>query len=64
MFVSHDIRLNTAIKDINELKFNQSKILSENLTIPGFVGPSCDIPFSFFVFSLKLFLFRNKDIFI
>ena len=25
MVVSHDIRLNTAIKDINELKFNQSK---------------------------------------
>ena len=41
MVVSHDIRLNTAIKDINELKFNQSKILSENLTVPGFVGPSC-----------------------
>ena len=36
--VSHDIRFNTVIKDINELKFNQSKILSENLTIPVFVG--------------------------
>ena len=41
MMLSHDIRINTAIKDLNDIKYAHAKEVSENLTVPGFVGPSC-----------------------
>ena len=39
--VSHEVRLNSAIKDLNDFKYTQAKEFSENLTVPGFVGPTC-----------------------
>ena len=41
MVLSHDIKLNSAIKDLNDIKYTVAKEVSENLTVPGFVGPSC-----------------------
>ena len=41
MVLSHDIKLNTAMKDLNDIKYTVAKEVSENLTVPGFVGPSC-----------------------
>ena len=41
MILSHDIRINTAIKDINEIKFTYGREISENLSFPGFIGPLC-----------------------
>ena len=41
MILSHDIRINTAIKDINEIKFTFGREISENLSFPGFIGPLC-----------------------
>ena len=39
--VSHEVRLNSAIKDISDIKYTQAKEFSDNLTVPGFVGPAC-----------------------
>ena len=38
---THDLRLNGAIKDINNLKVKYDKIMSEHLSVAGFIGPSC-----------------------
>ena len=41
MITAHDIRINTTIKELNDLKFKYAKEISENLTVPGFVGQAC-----------------------
>ena len=41
MVISHDIKLNSAIKEINDIKYLHAKEVSENLTVPGFVGQAC-----------------------
>jgi len=41
MMISHEIRINNAIKDIQDIKFKYDREITENLTVPGFVGPSC-----------------------
>ena len=38
--LSHDIQLNEAIKDISNLRFKYDKIFIDNLTLPGFIGPT------------------------
>ena len=41
IMISHEIRINNNIKDIEEMKFRYDREINENLTVPGFVGPSC-----------------------
>jgi HAMP domain-containing protein len=41
MMISHEIRINNNIKDIQDIKFKYDRQITENLTVPGFVGPSC-----------------------
>ncbi len=41
MMISHEIRINNNIKDIQNIKFKYDREITENLTVPGFVGPSC-----------------------
>ena len=41
MMISHEIRINNNIKDIQDIKFKYDREITENLTVPGFVGPSC-----------------------
>ena len=41
IMISHEIRINNNIKDIKDMKFRYDKEINENLTVPGFVGPSC-----------------------
>ena len=41
MVISHDVRINQALKELSDIRFTLSKEISENLIIPGFVGPAC-----------------------
>ena len=41
MLLTHDVRINSQTKDINDIKFTLAKEISENLTVPGFIGPTC-----------------------
>ena len=41
MIISHDVRINQALKELSDIRFTLSKEISENLIIPGFVGPAC-----------------------
>lgn len=41
MIITHEIRINNSIKDIKEIQFKLGKEISENLSVPGYVGPSC-----------------------
>ena len=41
MMISHEVRINNNIKDIQDIKFKYDREITENLTVPGFVGPSC-----------------------
>ena len=41
MLLTHEIRINNSIEDLNKAKTKYDKILAENLTIPSFVGPNC-----------------------
>ena len=41
MMISHDIRINNNIRDIGNLSTRYNKIFTENFTVPGFIGPSC-----------------------
>ena len=37
--ISHDIKIKNIIEDIKKLKIKYDKIISENLLVPGYVGP-------------------------
>ena len=41
MVTTHEIRINTLITDVFNFKTKYDKIISDNLTVPGFIGPSC-----------------------
>lgn len=41
MLITHEIRINNSIKDIQDIRFKIGKETSDSLTIPGFIGPSC-----------------------
>ena len=41
MLISHEIRINNHNKDINNMKTKYDKAMIDNLTVPGFIGPSC-----------------------
>ena len=41
LILTHDIRLNRALNDLDYLKSKYDKIILENLTVAGFIGPSC-----------------------
>ena len=41
MVNSHDVRINTALKELSDVRYTLSKEISENLIIPGFLGPAC-----------------------
>ena len=36
--ITHEIKLNTIITDLNEAKFKYDKIYIDNLTLPGYIG--------------------------
>ena len=37
--ITHDIRINNLMEELKELKFKYDKIIIDNLTVPGFIGP-------------------------
>ena len=39
--VSHEVRLNSVKKDLDNINYTHSKELYEKLAVPGFIGPSC-----------------------
>ena len=39
--LTHEIRINRINDQIDNIKSKQEKIILENLTVPGFIGPSC-----------------------
>ena len=41
MLISHEIRINNNNKDINNMKTKYDKAMIDNLTVPGFIGTSC-----------------------
>ena len=41
MMIAHDIRINNNIRDISNLTSKYDKMFTENIFVPGFVGPSC-----------------------
>ena len=41
MLITHEIRINNNIKDTANFSSKFDKIISENIYIPGFIGPSC-----------------------
>ena len=43
MILSHEIRINSSIKDIGNIKYTIAKEISDNLNVPGYIGPSCKI---------------------
>ena len=41
MLIAHEIRINNNVKEIYNISSKYDKIISENIYIPGFIGPSC-----------------------
>ena len=41
ILISHEIRLNNNYKDINNMKEKYDRIIVDNLSVPGFIGNSC-----------------------
>ena len=41
MLTTHEIRINNAIKDLENAKYKYDKIFIDNLTVPGYVGEFC-----------------------
>ena len=41
MVTSHEIRINSISTDVINFRAKYDKIISDNLTVPGFIGPSC-----------------------
>ena len=38
MLTTHEIRINNAIKDLENAKYKYDKIFIDNLTVPGYIG--------------------------
>ncbi len=43
MVTTHEIRINSILSDLYDVKTRYDKIFINNLTVPGFIGPSCKI---------------------
>jgi len=41
ILITHEIRINNSLNDINALRTKYDKALLDNLLVPGFIGPSC-----------------------
>lgn len=41
ILITHEIRINNNIEEISSIKSKYGKTISENLLVPGYVGPSC-----------------------
>ena len=41
ILITHEIRINNNIQEINSIKSKYDKAIMENLMVPGYVGPSC-----------------------
>ena len=41
MLLTHEIRINNNTKDLSNFTNKYEKIITENILVPGFVGPSC-----------------------
>jgi hypothetical protein len=41
ILISHEIRINNHNKDINDMKTKYDKVIVDNLSVPGFIGNSC-----------------------
>ena len=41
MIISHEVRIKTISKDLEDIKFKYDREIIQNLLVPGFVGPSC-----------------------
>ena len=41
MLTTHEIRINNAIKDLENAKYKYDKIFIDNLTVPGYIGEFC-----------------------
>ena len=41
MLISHEIRINNLLSENNELTKSYNRILTDNLTVPGYIGASC-----------------------
>ena len=41
MVTSHEVRINSILSDVFNFRAKYDKIISDNLSVPGFIGPSC-----------------------
>ena len=41
MIITHEFRIKNISKDLDDIKFRYEREIIQNLTVPGFVGPSC-----------------------
>ena len=41
MIIAHEFRIKNISKDLNDIKFRYEREIIQNLSVPGFVGPSC-----------------------
>ena len=55
VIISHDIRIKSLIKDVENIIFKYDREISQNLTVPGFIGVSCRFK------TLSEFLLYNID---
>ena len=44
MLITHEIRLNTSLGEIEKIKSKYDKIISDNLVVPGYVGSTSQFP--------------------
>ena len=41
MIITHELRIKNISKDLEDIKFKYDREITRNLSVPGFVGPSC-----------------------
>ena len=41
MIISHEFRIKNISKDLENMKFKYDREIIQNLSVPGYVGPSC-----------------------
>ena len=41
ILITHEIRINKNNKDIDDMKTKYDKIIVDNLSVPGYIGPAC-----------------------
>ena len=55
MLISHEIRINNINKDIGNMKTKYDRTIVDNLSVPGFIGPSCQYK------SIAEYISYNRD---